>query len=267
MDYNCSNCNQIVTENFCSHCGQKKYTRIDKKYIWDEIQYTVLHTNKGFLYSLKSILKNPGKTAREFIDGKRVQHYKPILLTFVLSGISAFISFKILGLKDLMMEFYSQQKMNSQFTNDYTTFTSSYNSIIMLFLIPFFALTTKLAFRKWGHNYYEHIVMNAYILSFYTMVNIIVVYPLMYFFKGDVDVVVFLASSPIFIIPIILAWFFKNFYDEKPLKSIIGRVLVTFLLTLAGLFIFFILMTIFGVVYAVIKGPEAMEYLLPRKGI
>ena len=65
-----------------------------------------------------------------------------------------------------------QEKTQSQFMNDYMSFTSSYNSIIMLMLIPFFALITKLAFRKWGHNYYEHVVMNAYILSFYTIINI-----------------------------------------------------------------------------------------------
>lgn len=56
----------------------------------DEIQYTFLHTNKGLLYSIKHILKNPGNTAREFIDGNRVNHYKPILLTFLLGGIAGF---------------------------------------------------------------------------------------------------------------------------------------------------------------------------------
>jgi hypothetical protein len=53
MEKNCPNCNRVITGNFCSNCGQKKYKRIDKKYIWEEIQYTILHTNKGFLYSVK----------------------------------------------------------------------------------------------------------------------------------------------------------------------------------------------------------------------
>ena len=98
MENICKNCNQVITENFCANCGQKKYKKIDKKYIWDELQYTVFHTNKGLLYSVKNILKNPGKTAKEFIDGNRVNHYKPILLVFVLSGIATFISFKVLSM-------------------------------------------------------------------------------------------------------------------------------------------------------------------------
>ncbi len=95
MESNCKNCNEIIVENFCGNCGQKTYKRIDKKYIWDEIQYTLLHTNKGFLYSVKNILKNPGKTAREFINGDRVNHYKPILLAFALIiSITIFRYFK-----------------------------------------------------------------------------------------------------------------------------------------------------------------------------
>lgn len=261
MENKCQNCGQIITENFCSNCGQKKYKRIDRKYILEEIQYTFLHTNKGFLYSIKNIIKNPGKTAREFIDGNRVNHYKPILLAFVLSGISAFISYKIIGLNDILREFYSKQHINSQFTNDYISFTSSYNSIIMLMLVPFFALITKLAFKKWGQNYYEHVVMNAYILSFYTIINIIILYPIIYLLKNNIDLIIPLTSISMLTIPFILFWFFKGFYPNKSLKSIIGRILLIILFTI--IFFIFIMLTIMigGVIFAMIKGPEAMDYI------
>lgn len=104
---NCLNCGNQITENFCSNCGQKKYKRIDKKYIWDELQYTVFHTNKGLLYSIKTTLKNPGKTAKDFIEGNRVNHYKPILLVFVLSGIATFLTFKVLNFKEIIENFFS----------------------------------------------------------------------------------------------------------------------------------------------------------------
>lgn len=264
MEYNCLNCDQIISRNFCDNCGQKRYRRLDRKYIWDEIQYSVLHTNKGLLYSVKNLIKNPGKTAREFIDGNRVNHYKPLLLVFVLSGISAFISFKIIGLKEIASAYYSSQNMNSPLMNDYLTFVSSYNSIIMLLLIPLFAIITKLAFRKWGHNYYEHMVMNAYILAFYTLVNIILLYPLMYIFKSDVDVIMTITSLSIFTIPLILTWFFKEFYYNKPFKRVIGRVLIAMVWIFVGSIVLMIFGIIFGFVYAMINGPEAMEYLKPQ---
>ncbi|WP_313807815.1 DUF3667 domain-containing protein [Flavobacterium sp.] len=259
----CQNCNEAIAANFCGNCGQKKYKRIDKKYVWDEIQYTVLHTNKGFLYSVKNLLKNPGKTAREYVDGNRVNHYKPILLAFVLSGISAFLSFKVIGLKEIMENYYTQQHLNSPFINDYMTFVSSYNSVLMLLLIPFFAICTKFAFRSWGHNYYEHIVINSYILCFYTLFTIFLVYPFLYFLKHDTATFTSLTSISMLFVPFILTWFFKGFYTDKPLKGIIGRVFLTLCFTALGFMVFMVFIMIGGFVYALIKGPEALEYMKP----
>lgn len=61
----------------------------------------LVHTNKGFLFSLKKIIVNPGKTAREFIEGNRVNHYKPIGMLFILSTIASFIYFKVLKMGDV----------------------------------------------------------------------------------------------------------------------------------------------------------------------
>jgi hypothetical protein len=251
MAENCLNCANPVTENFCGSCGQKKYKRIDKKYIWDELQYTVLHTNKGFLFSVKSILKNPGKTAAEFIDGNRVNHYKPILLVFVLSGVATFLSYRVLNLKEVMATYFSQQHINSTFMTDVMSFVSSYNSILMLLLVPLFALTTRIAFRKWGHNYYEHVVMNAYILSFYTLLSILFVYPIMYFFRDSPSSFVNITQLSVLLVPVILVWFFKGFYKDKPLKSIILKVFGTFGLTILGYLIFIVLASI---AFVMLKG-------------
>lgn len=260
----CLNCNHEITDNFCGNCGQKKYKRIDRKYLWDEIQYTVLHTNKGFLHSVKSTFKNPGKTAREFVDGNRVNHYKPILLVFVLSGISAFISYKILHLNDLMTAYFEVQHMNSQFMADMMAFFTSYHSIVMLVLIPFFALATKIAFRKWGHNYYEHVVVNAYILSFYTMVNSLLLYPIMYFGNLKPESTILLSQLSMLLVPLVLFWFFRNFYPEKSAKSIVLKVLAVLGVTFLGYILAMIVLIFVGFVFAAVQGPESLEYIKPK---
>jgi hypothetical protein len=263
----CLNCGKPVNDNYCGNCGQKKYCRIDRKYILVELEDTILQTNKGFLYSIKRIVVNPGKTAKEFIRGSRINHYKPILLAFLLSGIYAFISFKIIGLKEITEEFYTKQQMSSQFMIDYLSFASSYNSLIMLSLIPFLAIVTKMAFRKWGDNYYEHIIMNAYILSFYLILNIVIIYPSMYFLKGDPDFIVQLSSLSILIVPIIMIWFYKGYYLEKSFKRIISRVLLIILIILIAFFFLLIASIIGGFIFAMIKGPEALdaiEYIKPQ---
>lgn len=241
MTETCHNCSTLITGNFCSNCGQKKYKRIDKKYIWDELQYTLFHTNKGFLYSIKKILSNPGKTAREFINGNRVNHYKPILLVFILSGIATFISYKLLKLKEVMNDYYTQSNINSSQMGDFMNFLSSYTSIIMLLLIPLFALSTWIAFKKWGHNYYEHLVMNAFILSFYTLISIIFIYPVMFIFRHSPNVFILITQLSLLIVPLILCWFFKTFYNNKPVKSIVLKVLAVTGLTILGYLFFTIL--------------------------
>ena len=57
----CKNCGHEIAENFCPNCGQKKYKRINSQYIKDEIQYSILHTNKGFSIPSKIWLKILGK--------------------------------------------------------------------------------------------------------------------------------------------------------------------------------------------------------------
>lgn len=264
MAENCQNCNEMITGSFCSHCGQKKYKRIDKKYIWDEIQYTVLHTNKGFLYSVKNIIINPGKTAKGFIDGNRVSHYKPILLVFVLSGLATFLSFKFLNLKEITSAYFSQQHINSNFMNDVMSVMSSYNSILMLLLVPFFALTTKIAFRKWGHNYYEHVVINAYIVSFYTLATIILVYPVLFVYRHDPVTFFNVTQFSMLLVPVLLVWFFKTFYKDKPMKSIVLKVLGVVGLTILGYLIFIVLVSAVGVAIAMQKGPETLQYMKPK---
>lgn len=264
MDQVCPNCNNKIKVNFCENCGQKKFKRIDKKYVWDEIQYTVFHTNKGLLYTVKKIIQNPGKTAKEFIDGNRVNHYKPILLVFVLSGISTFISFKILDLSKILGVYFADKNINSKFMGDLMTFLSSYTTVLMLVLVPFFALITKIAFRKWGHNYYEHIVMNAYILSYYTLFSILVVYPIIFIFRESNPINLFyITQYSLLAVPFILFIFFKGFYSEKPVISIIGRIGLIVLLTLLGYILLVVFASLVGIIIALIMGPEAMKYIKP----
>lgn len=261
MESNCTNCGAVITQNFCANCGQKKFKRIDKKYLFDELQYTVLHTNKGFLYSVKRLIQNPGKTARTFVDGNRVNHYKPILLVFVLSGISAFISFKLIGFNHIMESYYEQQKLASPMMKDFSTIWSTYNSLIMLMLIPLFSVFTILFFRKWGHNFYEHVVMNAYILAFYTICSIVLVYPVLYLVKDNTATFFTITSYSILILPAAMSWFYKGFYPEKKWWPIIGRVL---LVNVSILLVYLIFVIVIGIVIAIKLGPEGMKYLTPQ---
>ncbi|MBP8067453.1 MAG: DUF3667 domain-containing protein [Pedobacter sp.] len=264
MEYICQNCTNTITENFCGNCGQKKFKRIDKKYVLDEVQYSLIHTNKGFLYSAKKILKNPGKTAHEFVYGNRVNHYKPLLLVFLLSGISTFISLKIIGLDKIMTEYYTAQHMNSKLMNDMMAFIYSYNSIIMLILIPIISIFTKLALRKWGQNYYEHIIMNAYALSYYIFLSLIVLYPIMFLLRTNENAYAIITGLTMLTMPLISIWFYKGFYPDKSIKTIIIKVLLIIGLILLAYILVLIIAIVIGIIAAIIMGPEVLKYVKPQ---
>jgi len=228
MDHTCKNCTNEIELNFCSHCGQKKYKRIDKKYLIDEVQYIAIHTNKGFFYSIKKILRNPGQTARDFIEGNRVNHYKPLYLAFLLCGISTFISVKIIGFNDIMLEEYRQQGLNINKSNKIFATMTDYLAVINLLIVPFFAIFSFIAFRKWGQNYFEHVVMNSFFLSYYTMIYIIL-YPLLYVFRDNHSAFTSITFGLLLIIPLLCIWFYKGFYTDKKITSIALRVLFIFL--------------------------------------
>ncbi|WP_177765578.1 DUF3667 domain-containing protein [Flavobacterium sp. I3-2] len=252
----CKNCKNTISDNFCGNCGQKKYKRIDKKYIFDELQYTILHTNKGFFYSIKNILRNPGKTAREYIDGNRVNHYKPILLALVLGGITAFISFKILHSDKIVNDYYSHQfnvvKMNEQMENymaNFNKFYTTYYSLILLSTVPFFSLASYWAFKKWKFNYFEHIVLNTYYYIYYTLIGIILA-PIMYFLNSSNPML--MTSLILVVTPFLLYWFYKGVNPEKHSSEIILNIL-KFLAFLIPIFLVtYVILIILFVIYIVL---------------
>ena len=244
MENTCKSCQTEFSGNFCSNCGQKKYTRIDRKYLIDEFQYSILHTNKGFFYTVKNLLKNPGKTARDYIDGNRSKHYKPILLAFVLATFSAFLSFKVIGvgkifyqISDINKSLYTNSKntaaINAYYEgyNNTIQFIQSYNNFFMVLLIPLFSAFSYLAFKKWGHNFYEHVVMNAFFQAYYTLITIVFIYPLYYFTKDNLSLFAIISILGTIIVPFIYTWFFKGFYSANSYVEIFARVLLVFAMT------------------------------------
>lgn len=194
----------------------------------------------------------------------RAKHYKPILLVFVLSGIATFISFKIINLEQVLGDYYTTQELDSAFMSQYLTVLSNYYGLLSLCFIPVFALCTWLAFKKWGHNYLEHIIVNAYILSFYTLVSILIAYPIMFIFRNDAETIIPISMLSNIVIPVILIWFFNEFYADKSLKSNVIKVLIT-LVWLILVMLFLLLIFVVVVSILAILSPEMNEYLIPQR--
>ena len=149
--------------------------------------------------------------------------------------------------------------LNNEFSNDIIAFLASNNALLMLALLPFFAILTKIVFRKWGENYYEHVVMNSFILSFYTISSILIIYPLMYFFKNDLEIILKITSLSFLLLPFILFFFYKNYYPTKSVKLIIWKIFLIFLLMILS---YIVLIIIFSLIVGlmIVINPEFGNY-------
>jgi hypothetical protein len=167
----------------------------------------------------------------------------------------------VIHLNAIIKEHLIAQKQNSVFMNDYISFTTTYNTIIMLLLIPFFAIFAKLAFRKWGQNYYEHIVMNAFGLSSFIIVSLFTYYPILYLVKSNTTLFARITNLSLLLVPFIMVWFYKGFYPDRKLKSILSRVF----LLLFMVFVFCVILFIASFsLYIYSNGPEAFGNFRPK---
>ena len=88
----CANCSQELSGKYCSNCGQKAEThRLNWHFLWHDVQHGLFHFDKGVTFTIKELFTRPGYSIKEFLDGKRVNHFKPVSLVVLLGGVFAFL--------------------------------------------------------------------------------------------------------------------------------------------------------------------------------
>lgn len=166
----CLNCSAPLTGMFCAACGQRTEThRLDWHWLWHEAQHTLLHVDKGILYTLKGLFVHPGHTIREFLQGKRVKHFKPLALVTVLAAIYSFGYF--MAKPDI-----STLPMDAPTKESYDRMVGvvmGYYAVFEMGSIPVFAFWSWLLMRGYGHNYVEHLVINTFLAGQRIAINII----------------------------------------------------------------------------------------------
>ncbi len=163
MQITCKNCNQPFSGNFCNNCGQSSDThKLNLHFVLHDIQHAFFHFDKGVLFTAKELFTRPGNSIREFIEGKRIKHFKPISLVIVLAttyGILRHLfNFSILDKNEVSkIQGVEYESLNEWISHHYYW--------IILLSIPMFSIASYLVFRKQGYNFIEHFVLNTYMAS------------------------------------------------------------------------------------------------------
>jgi len=92
----CLNCDTLLADKFCGHCGQPAAThRLTMGHLLHEIPHSIWHVDKGILFTLKELLRRPGPTILGYLSGQRARHFAPLSLLLLVTGISSFVALKL----------------------------------------------------------------------------------------------------------------------------------------------------------------------------
>ena len=133
----CSNCNHSLPNhaNYCPSCGQRNisYQKPIKPVLTDMFHETLDIDGRMFT-TFKTLLSKPGLLSLEYNNGKRTKYTPPLRMYLVIS-ILFFLVLSIL------------EKSLAKGDGSLSSNSDSYSKI-MFTLLPFFALTLQLLFRK-----------------------------------------------------------------------------------------------------------------------
>lgn len=176
---NCKNCDALLEGKFCSVCGQSADVgRVNASYFLHAVNKSVAHVDRGLLFTLKELFMRPGKTAKAYIQGKRVRYYSPVALLILLSALE-YLVMHYLGLntnwEDLLTGYKESMQDHGQNNDNAMHFVElllSHRFIPLILIIPFNAAISRLLFRKQGLNYFEHLLFHVWMTNFAMMWNI-----------------------------------------------------------------------------------------------
>lgn len=240
MSHTCRNCGNVFEGNYCNICGQAAQTgEINASFVIDDLKHGLMHLDGGILHSARELFTRPGYSIRDYIEGKRIKHYRPFSMLLVVAGFYTLLyhALRIDPFKDINDSTLDYKDLNEWISHHFP--------IITLMLVPLISLNSFLLFRKQGYNYTEHLVVNAF-YSTQKLWTRILALPLM-LFTDQADLFMKLLMGTDFLL---MLWVYGQFFKNVPRARI-------FLLSLSAAVLNLVLVTLFTLIVIWIKMPEA----------
>lgn len=165
LQMHCLNCQTPIVSNYCPACGQSvRVGRITGREIYKGILESVGNVDRGFLYTLVSLLRNPVALTRDYLSGKRVRHQKPMTFFLIITTAQVLLTRFTLAINNSASEAaFSGIPGGPDWL--YRLIGNS-PAFIALNLFPFLALGFYTGYRKHGHNIGEHFYISIFLFSF-----------------------------------------------------------------------------------------------------
>jgi Protein of unknown function (DUF3667) len=223
----CKNCGNSFHGHYCNACGQDAHSgKIDKHFLYHEIQHGLLHIDGGILYTLKELFTHPGETIRLFIQGKRVRHFKPLAFLVVMAGLYAFVDHYLSP--GSLVNINTDNKNANQAMEVVREFMRTHYVLCQLVQLPILSFVFYLTFKKYGTNYIEQLVINTYLTGQRIAISLVLM-PLMYLIVKNGHFIWYAATD--MAIPILLfIWAYPQYYNMQPRAAITWRCVLAYII-------------------------------------
>jgi hypothetical protein len=182
----CKNCGVSITGNYCSNCGEKKYSEHDKSmhHLLHEAVHFLTHFDGSFFKTLKLFFTRPGQVSADYVAGIRKKYFKPVSLYLLF--VVAYLLFPFFS--GLNMKFNSYVSNTSEFHRliipaakqkavqknislialgeIYDTKSVKVSKIFLLLYLPLSAILLFGLFFNKRKYFFDHFILSAELNSF-----------------------------------------------------------------------------------------------------
>lgn len=225
----CKNCNQKFEGKFCNNCGQAADThKLSLHYIWHDLQHGLFHFDNGIFFTIKQLLTRPGHSIREFINGKRVRHFKPLSFVVILATFYGLLSHYFINISFDSEPIHDTKDIIGAYET-ISRWSLSHLAYSTLILILTTTVASWLVFKKQGYNIVEHLVLNTFYRGL-TLVIALILFPVLYFLQkgGGEGLQVYGVIFQVLDI-ILMYWCYCQFFNKLTMLKSLGLTFLTYL--------------------------------------
>lgn len=116
----------------------------------------MFHADRGLWYSIKELTIRPGRTLRDYLEGKRIKHFNPFLFLVIAGGLATALFF------NLHLQPPVRQISLEQVEHFNATIAHKYFALVGIVFLLLLSLTDFAFYRKWKLLFSELIVTNTF---------------------------------------------------------------------------------------------------------
>ncbi|WP_374438417.1 DUF3667 domain-containing protein [Inhella sp.] len=178
MSPSCLNCGAPLSAPYCGQCGQSGAVHpYSIAGLLHDIPHAVFHLDRGLWPTLLGLLRAPGETVRNYLDGQRVRYFNPLTLLVLCVGlyVACYSRADFLPLISRMTGTRLQAA-----GLDPLQWATRFMSLLLLVIVPLQAWGNWLFFRRGRRNLAEHMVAIAFVNALTTLLMVIPLFPLLW---------------------------------------------------------------------------------------